>query len=222
MNESENDWASDRGSSGSDGVDGGKPTDTGTSGAMARYDDSNFQAKKNFFSFLNQKFEIYGPGGDLRFYVSKAAFRAKEEITVYADRNESEPVMSIDARQVIDFSAAYDVTTPDGEHVGVLQRHGMQSMFRDEWSILASDGRDVGKIQEDSPMKAFLRRFLSDLIPQTFFVTAQGARVATFEQHFNPFILTYDIHIDNDGSIDPRLIIAGVICMLAIEGRQDG
>lgn len=222
MDESANDWATDSGSSDPTGGDTGNPAGTAASGALARYDESSFQAKRNFFSFLNQKFEIYGPGGDLRFYVSKAAFRAKEEITVYADRDESEPVMSINARQVIDFSAAYDVTTPDGEHVGALQRHGMQSMFRDEWSIQGSDGRDVGKIQEDSPMKAFLRRFLSDLIPQTFFVTARGRRVATFEQHFNPFILTYDIHIDNDGSIDPRLIIAGVICMLAIEGRQDG
>jgi uncharacterized protein YxjI len=208
MHESSNDWA----------VEG----DSESSGALARYDDTSFHAKKNFFSFLNQKFEIYGPDGDLRFFVSKAAFRAREEITVYADRNESEPVMSIQARQVIDFSAAYDVTTPDGEHIGVLQRHGMQSMFRDEWSIEGSNGRTVGKIQEDSAMKAFFRRFLSDLIPQTFLVTAQGRRVASFEQHFNPFILTYDIHIDNDGAIDPRLIIAGVVCILAIEGRQDG
>lgn len=210
MEDASNDWSQEESVSQREGA----------AGAMTKFEGSDFRAKKNFFSFLSQKFEIYGPRGGLRFYVSQAAFRAREEITVYGDRHENEEVMKIEARNIIDFSAAYDVTTPAGEQIGVLKRHGMKSMFRDEWSIADASGRDIGKIQEDSAAKAMLRRFLLDLIPQTFHITVDGAEVATIRQQFNPFILKYDIRFEEDGRLDPRLGIAAVVCLLAIEGRQ--
>ena len=42
--------------------------------ALSPYGD-HFVAKKSFFKFLGAAFRIYGPEGNLRFYVKQKAFR---------------------------------------------------------------------------------------------------------------------------------------------------
>ncbi len=195
---------------------------TGDSTAMTRFAGDKFLARKKVFSFLGNKFHIYAPSGDLRFFVKQKAFKLKEAITVYTDESMSTPILTIQARSVLDFSGAYDVTTPSGEHVGVLKREGLKSMLRDEWTVMDSDNNPVGKIQEDSMLAAMLRRLFSNLIPQTFNVTIGEQQVAVFKQHFNPFVAKYDIDfsLDQNDAFDRRLGIAAVVLLLAIEGRQ--
>lgn len=191
--------------------------------AMTRFSGDQFLARKKVFSFLGNKFHIYGPNGDLRFFVKQKAFKLKEAITVYADESMSTPVLTIQARSVMDFSGTYDIATPEGEPLGALKREGLKSMLRDEWNVLDVDGTQVGKIQEDSMMAAMLRRFFSNLIPQTFNVTIGDQQVAVFKQHFNPFVAKYDIDfsLDQQDAFDRRLGIAAVVLLLAIEGRQN-
>ena len=191
--------------------------------ALTRFSGDHFYAKKKFFSFLSPKFYIYGPDEqNLRFFVKQKAFKLKEAIKVYADEQMTNEQLRIQARNVMDFSGTYDVETPEGEHVGALKREGMKSMFRDEWKLLDSDDNTIGKIEEDSMGKALLRRFLSNLIPQTFEVTVAGEHVGTFDQRFWPFSPRYDIDFStNGGMLDPRLGIASVVLLLAIEGRQE-
>ena len=93
----------------------------------------------------------------------------------------------IQARQVIDWGASYDVVDPNrqGEKVGALRRKGFKSMFKDEWVILDDHDREVGLIQEESTFKALVRRFVegvSLLMPQKYLVSVQGAPVATFSR----------------------------------------
>ena len=70
---------------------------------MARYQQSTFLAKKPLFSFLGRKFWIYGPDGSTQFYVERKAFKLKEAIKVYGDESKGEHILSIGARNILDF-----------------------------------------------------------------------------------------------------------------------
>jgi len=190
--------------------------------ALTRY-RPNYVAKKALFSFLGSAFRLYDTSGNLAFYVKQKAFKLKEEITVYADEGQKDAMLTIKARSVMDFSATYDVTDArSGELVGSMRREGVKSMFRDEWTLLDAGGHDLGKVKEDSGVMALIRRFFLKIIPQTFRVTVADAEVGTIKQKFNPFQLGYDVDFAQaDGKLDPRLSVAAVVLLLAIEGRQN-
>jgi uncharacterized protein YxjI len=184
---------------------------------------ARFVAKKAMFTFLGAAFRIFGPEGNLQFFVKQKAFKLKEELTVFADEGQTRPMLRIQARRRMDFSATYDVVDANtNEAVGALKRMGMKSMFRDEWEILAPNGDEViGKIVEDSGVMALVRRFLIKIIPQTFHVTVGGTEAGIVKQRFNFFALTYDVDFTQGaGLLDPRMGVAAVVLLLAIEGRQ--
>ena len=185
---------------------------------------TRYTAKKAFFNFLGASFRIFGPDGKLQFYVKQKAFKLKEEITVFGDEAATKPMLSIKARSILDFAATYDITeVATGEKVGAMKREGVRSAtMRDKWTILGENDNKIGEINEDSLIMALLRRFLSNLIPETFHVHVAGKEVGTISQTFNPFILTYRVDFSQAGALlDPRLGVAMVVLLLAIEGRQE-
>lgn len=193
--------------------------------SMARYQEPKFLAKKPLFSFLGRKFWIYGPDGSVQFYVERKAFSLKEAIKVFGDEAKTQHLLSIGARNILDISATYDVTDEaTGKKVGALRRKGLKSILRDEWLILDTSDQEIGTIQEDSMAMAMIRRFVpgGNLIPQKYSLSIGGQSVGFIKQHFNPFILKYDVDFSADGgnTLDRRLGIAAVTMMLIIEGRQ--
>src|SRR5688500_19421793 len=86
-------------------------------------------------------------------------FKLREDIRVYSDENKTQEVLSIKARQIMDFSAAYDVIDAAyNQKVGALQRRGLSSILRDEWQVLDVNDNVVGKLLEDSIPLALLDR----------------------------------------------------------------
>ena len=133
-------------------------------------------------------------------------------------------VLSIQARNIIDFSAAYDVIdSATGTKVGVLKRKGLKSIIQDEWIIMDANNQEIGLIQEDSTVLALIRRFLTNLIPQKYHGQVGGQQVCIFKQNFNPFVMkiNLDYSMDTQGLLDRRLGIAGAVLLCAIEGRQN-
>jgi uncharacterized protein YxjI len=191
--------------------------------ALTKFQGDQYLARKKVFSFLGNAFHIFNPNGQLEFYVKQKAFKLKEAITVYTDEAKTNPVLTIQARSVMDFSGTYDVSTVDGQKLGALRRKGLQSILKDQWEILDTGDTPVGTIDEDSMLAAMIRRFLSNLVPQSFTATVNGDKVAVFDQHFNPFVAKYDIDfsMDQNQQLDRRLGIAAVVLLLAIEGRQN-
>ena len=150
-------------------------------------------------------------------------FKLREDIRVYSDESKSQEVLMIKARQIIDFSAAYDVVdSASGQKVGALRRKGLASMLRDEWEVLDVNDNVIGSLFEDSMGMALLRRFLSGLIPQNYDILVNGHRVADLKQNFNPFTyhLNLDFSMDTSGQLDRRLGIAAGILLAVVEGRQ--
>jgi hypothetical protein len=150
-------------------------------------------------------------------------FKLREDIRVYSDESKAQEVLMIKARQIVDFSAAYDVVdSVMGQKVGALRRKGWASMLRDEWEVLDANDNSMGKLTEDSMGLALLRRFLTNLVPQNYDILFGSERVADLKQNFNPFTyeLNIDFSMDVNRRLDRRLGLAAGILLAAIEGRQ--
>lgn len=174
---------------------------------------------------LTGKFRLYAPDGTLLMYSQQKMFRLKEDIRVYNDEGMSQELLYIQARQIIDFSAAYDVIdSMSGEQVGVLRRKGFRSMLRDEWEVLDARGAPLGVLIEDDLTQALLRRFLlGRWLPQNYDILIDESRVADLRQRFNLFRyeLDLDFSMDLGQQLDRRIGIAAAILLATIEGKQE-
>jgi uncharacterized protein YxjI len=174
---------------------------------------------------LTGKFRYYDPAGNLVLFSEQKMFKLREDIRVYADEAKTQEMLSIKARKIMDFSAAYDVVDAnDGQKVGALRRKGLKSILRDEWEVLDVNDNVVGMLFEDKMILALLRRLVAGtLLPQNYDMTIGGAVVADLKQRFNPFRyeLDVDFSMDASGKLDPRLGLAAGILLACIEGRQE-
>ena len=175
---------------------------------------------------LTGRFRFYDPMGNLVMFSEQKRFRWKEDIRVYADDEKTREVLSIKARQMMDFSASYDVVdTEMNQKVGVLRRKGFRSLFRDEWEVLDENDNVKGLLFEDSMGLALLRRFLlGTWLPQNYDITFGTTRVADLKQNFTLFRyeLNLDFSMDVARMLDRRLGIAAGILLAAVEGKQEG
>jgi uncharacterized protein YxjI len=174
---------------------------------------------------LTGKFRFYDPMGNLVMFSEQKMFKLREDIRVFSDESKSQEVLSIKARQILDFSAAYDVVdTAYNQKIGVLRRKGLRSILRDEWEVLDANDNVIGQLFEDSVGMALLRRLLlGSWLPQNYDITLGDTRVADLKQRFNPFRyeLDLDFSMDTTQRLDRRLGIAAGILLAAIEGKQD-
>jgi len=173
---------------------------------------------------LTGKFRFYDPGGNQVMFSEQKMFKWREDIRVYSDETKTQEVLSVKARQIMDFSAAYDVVdTALNQKVGALRRKGLLSILRDEWEVLDAGDNVKGLLFEDSMGLALLRRFLlGSWLPQNYDITFGTARVADLKQNFNLFRyeLNLDFTMDTAQQLDRRLGIAAGILLAAVEGKQ--
>ncbi|MEX0886615.1 MAG: hypothetical protein WD009_09270 [Phycisphaeraceae bacterium] len=153
--------------------------------------------------------------------------KLKEDIRLYTDEQMDTELLHISTQSIFDIAGTYDVhDSITREHVGSLKRQGLSSTFlRDRWQILNAEGNAIGTIEEDSALKAFLRRFVDAVaffMPQAFHVQMDGRMVCKCQQNFNPFVkkLNVDFTPDEVVEFDRRLGLAAAILLMAIEGRQ--
>ena len=184
----------------------------------------NYLVRRKVFTFFGAKFHVYNPDKELVLFSKLKAFRLKEDVRLFTNESMSEELVNIHARKVLDISSIYDVSdSQTGLKIGGLKRKGLKSILKDEWLILDINDQEIGVIQEDSMGLALIRRFLVNLIPQSYNVYIDGRLVSTFKQNFNPFVLklNLDFSPDSEGFLDKRLGIAAAIMLCAIDGKQN-
>ncbi|GGH36932.1 hypothetical protein [Paenibacillus segetis] len=189
-----------------------------------KFSYTQYLVRRKVLAVVGAKFHIYNANEELVMFSQLKAFKLKEDIRLYSDESMSQELLTISARNIIDFSATYDVKDAlTGEHVGSLRRKGMKSILKDEWIILNAGEVEIGRIKEDSTLFAMLRRFLSNLIPQTYNVLMNGTTVSTFKQNFNPFVTKINVDFSSDPGqvLDRRLGLAASVLLCAIEGKQN-
>lgn len=185
---------------------------------------SKFIVRRDIFA-IGGAFRVLTPENKLLLYSRQKIFKLKEDIRVYNDLERHDEVLHLSAKQILDFSGAFDVIdSKTREKVGTLRRKGIRSMIRDKWEILDENNNLFAYTEEDSMGMALLRRFLTNLIPQKFTISDINTNntLVKINQAFNPFLhwFTVDFSPDFEKRLDRRLGIAAVILLLAIEGRQ--
>ncbi|MCI0353793.1 MAG: hypothetical protein L0099_01960 [Acidobacteria bacterium] len=189
----------------------------------ATFSHDFFHARAKVFD-ITPKFFFYDLQGNKIGFLKQKLFKLKEDIRLYTDESMTQELLSVKARSILDFSTAYDVVDArDQSKVGTLKRKGLKSLVQDEWIIMDAADQDIGRIHEDSMGMALLRRFLTNLIPQSYVFEVGGQRVGTAKQHFNPVVLKMDVDLRQDSTrkLDRRLAAAAVVLLLAVEGRQE-
>lgn len=188
------------------------------------FQHNQYLLKRQVFA-LAGKFRVYDASGEnLLLFSEQKMFRLREDIRVFADETKTREVLQIKARQIVDFSAAYDVIdSATSQKVGTMRRKGLKSILQDEWEILDVNDRVIGRLFEDSMGLALLRRFVvGSLLPQNYDMVFGETRVGDFKQRFNLFSyqLDIDFSMDTARQVDRRLGVAAAILLAAVEGKQ--
>jgi hypothetical protein len=132
-------------------------------------------------------------------------------------------LLYIKARKIIDWGTAFDVTDSiNHQKVGALKRRAWKSLLRKEWIILDENDQEIGKVQEDSMFLATIRRYVTNIIPQSYSFEIGGQSVGAARQNWNFFApkMEVDFSIDPDKKFDRRLAAAAIVLLMAVEGRQ--
>jgi hypothetical protein len=194
-----------------------------------RFNHTSYTIRRKFFQVFGGTFFVYGPDGEMALFSRQAKFRMREDIRLYTGEDMQQEVLTIKARQLLDFSAAYDIVDPvRSEKVGAMKRKGFKSLVKDEWIFMDASDREIGFVREDSTALAVIRRVLdqfipsSIILPQRYHCEIGGAAVAGFRQNFNPFIMTLSLDFSPDaaGLLDRRMGLAAGVLLCAIEGKQ--
>src|SRR5579872_5468452 len=136
--------------------------------SAAIFQQDRFIARQKIFT-LSPQFYFLDLDGNTLAFLRKKVFTWKDDIRVFTDETLSLELLTIKARKIIDWGSAFDVTDSiHHEKVGVLKRRGWKSLLRCEWLIADANDQDIGTVIEQSAGMAFLRRFVTNLLPQSY------------------------------------------------------
>jgi hypothetical protein len=171
-----------------------------------------------------------GPGdtaGEPIAFVRQKKLAIKEDIRFFAEENQEHELFRLKARAMMELAARYDVLTPDGTSIGVLQKVFGTSLLRSTWKILDPQENEIGSAYERSARVALLRRAIDfvpygELVPILFHFTieAGGRPVGELRRPIgvrDRYIL--DLKGDMDRLIDRRVAVALGVGLDALQSR---
>ena len=130
-------------------IEASQLSDGPASAATTRQGD-HFLLRRKFLKIFGQSFHVYDANDQVCFFAKLKAFKLKEDIRIYADTDQQNELLRIQARSVIDFGATYDIIDSAQDlKLGALRRKGLKSILKDEWEILDLEDQVVGHMKED-------------------------------------------------------------------------
>jgi uncharacterized protein YxjI len=161
-------------------------------------------------------------------YVRKQKFKLKENVGVYSDEAQSSLLFRMKADRMLDFSARYAISGPDGHPIGAVGRRGVKSLWRSAYVLDDAYGTEAGSIREDNPWTKVLDGVmesvpLGDALGGLFFNPAYLAELYgrdVLRLQKQPSVLESSFRIDKlaDFSDDEEdLLLAGIIMMVLLE-----
>jgi uncharacterized protein YxjI len=111
---------------------------------------------------IAQQVSVSDAGGNIICFAKQKAFKLKEAVTVFADAGQTQPLYSINADRMLDFSANYRFTDKAGAPLGSIRRQGMKSFWKANYEI--TDGATVAMtLKEDNPWVKLVDGFLGEI-----------------------------------------------------------
>jgi hypothetical protein len=183
------------------------------------YQRATYRIVRPFFS-LGRAYHVYAGDGRLALFVRHPLLSLRERLLLYADEDETVPILEVRARQLISLYRCHDVLDAfTGVRLGSVRTRGLSFLLRDAWDILDPDDRVCGEMVEDT--LSWLRRLLH-FWPGRHHVEIGGQVVARLTQVFRFFRKEFVLDIvPTDDPVDPRFLVAcALLAVLADERRE--
>jgi uncharacterized protein YxjI len=170
-------------------------------------------------SLVRDKYAAYDGDGNLVLRAKQKLFKLKEEFPfVDADGNE---VFTVKAGGILDIAGNYAIfDAATGERVAVLDNDF--SVFRDVWTIRDGDtDATLAKITSRGALVTLARNVLpfGALIPHKYEITdGSGRHVGNIDGQLS-LRDTYDIVIDDAGTVPRDAVVAAAMVIDAIQGN---
>ena len=165
-------------------------------------------------------------------FVEQKRFKFKEDIGFFADDTKAVELMRLKARQRFDPVARYDVTGPDGERIGQIQKVFGSSLLRSTYTLYDARGNETATAREKSLAVALFRRLVGFVpyvgnfadwlpIPYHFTISRDGEPLGVQSRRRWRFRDAYDIDLTADSSrtLDRRLVLALAVGLDALQAR---
>ncbi|HEV8537204.1 MAG TPA: hypothetical protein VGR87_15980 [Candidatus Limnocylindria bacterium] len=121
---------------------------------------------------IGSHMRVVDAAGQLVSYVKQKAFKLKEDVTIFADEEQSQPLYRIQANKIIDVGATYAISTPDGRSLGAVRQHGFRTFWSATYDVLDGAGEEVARIHEQDAWVKVLDGIVGE-IPLVGFVLQQ-------------------------------------------------
>jgi len=161
-------------------------------------------------------------------YARKQKFKLKEDVKVYRDEAQSRLRFRMKADRMLDFSARYAISGPDGHPIGAVGRRGMKSLWSSAYVLDDTYDAAAGSIREENPWTKVLDGVmesipLGDAFGGLFFNPAylaelRGRDVLRISKQ--PSVLESSFRIEkltDFSDEDEDLLLAGTIMMVLLE-----
>lgn len=166
------------------------------------------------FLTISSYIRVVDATGQLVSYVKQRAFRLKEDVTIFADEAQAQPVYHIKADRIIDIGATYRVSTADGRPLGALRQRGMRTFWKATYDVLDEGGSAVGLIHEqDAWVKVidgliggipFLGFVIQQWINPTYLIDGVGD-VTVLRMRKRPSLIERRFVVEQEAPLPPRL-----------------
>jgi uncharacterized protein YxjI len=190
-----------------------------------------FRLVINEYQFSLPQGQTDAPGPPFCF-VQQKRFKFKEDIRFYVDDSRTNELMRIKARQRFDPAARYDVTTPEGDPIGQIQKVFGTSLLRSTYILYDSSGAEVARVTEKNLLVALFRRLIGFIpqlgnfanwlpIPYHFVFQREGIDLGVHRRHLWKLadIYTIDLTSDPQHTLDRRLALATAVGLDALQAR---
>jgi hypothetical protein len=157
-------------------------------------------------------------------YVRKQKFKLKENVGVYSDESQSYLLFRMKADRMLDFSARYAISGPDGHPIGAVGRRGMKSLWSSAYVLDDAHGTEAGSIREENPWTKVLDGMMESLpLGGLFFNPAYLAKLYgrdVLRIQKQPSVLESSFRIEKLADFSDEeedLLLAGMIMMVLLE-----
>jgi len=152
--------------------------------------------------------------GQLVGYVKQRAFRLREDVTIFADEAQTQPVYHIKANRIIDIGATYAISTSDGRPLGGVRQRGMRTFWKATYDILDDAGSAIGLVHEQNAWVKvidgligeipFLGFVIQQFINPTYLIDgADGVTLLRLRKR--PSLIERRFAVEQDAPLPPRL-----------------
>jgi hypothetical protein len=181
---------------------------------------------------LSPQISVTDAAGRLLFYVKQKAFKLKEAVTVFADAEQTQPLYTINADRVLDFSARYHINEMSGFSLGTLQRQGRRSLWSAHYEVMRGGGPVMQIREENAWVKVgdalfrelpVLNIFSGYVFNPAYIVSAAGTGAPLMRVKKEPALLEGSFSITRTGELsenDERLAVLSVLMMTLLERHR--